>query len=170
MGANIGKDVAAMREMSLKELRNKYAEVFGEATQSRHKQYLLRRIAWQLQANAEGGLSERARERAKELAKGADVRLTAPKKPAPPPAPERTRVGRLEIAPDDRLPMPGATISRVYKGREYEVKILPRGLEYDGEIYRSLSAVASAITGTHWNGYNFFKLGKKGGANGGSDD
>ena len=68
MGANIGLDVGAMRKMSLKELRGKYAEVFGEATQSRHKQYLLRRIAWQLQANAEGGLSERAQQRAKELA------------------------------------------------------------------------------------------------------
>ena len=65
--------------------------------------------------------------------------------------------------------MPGATVSRVYKGREYEVKILPKGYEYDGEIYRSLSAVARAITGTQWNGYNFFNLGKKGGANGGSD-
>ena len=81
MSANIGLEVAAMRRMSLNELREKYAEVFGEATQSRHKQYLLRRIAWQLQANAEGGLSERARQRAKELAKGADVRLTAPSHP-----------------------------------------------------------------------------------------
>ena len=170
MGMNIGKEVAAMRRMSLSELRDKYAEVFGEETQSRHKQYLLRRIAWQLQANAEGGLSERARRRAKELAKGADVRLTAPKKPTPTPAPERTRVGHIDISPDDRLPMPGATITREYKGEMYEVKILPDGFEYDGDVYRTLSAVATAITGTHWNGYHFFRLGKKGTDNGETDD
>ena len=83
MGMNVGKEVAAMQRMMVAELRGKYAEVFGEETRSRHKQHLIRRIAWCLQANAEGGLPERARKRAAELAADSDVRLTAPPKTAP---------------------------------------------------------------------------------------
>ena len=58
---NVGKEVAALQRMTIKELRTKYAEVFGEATKARHKAWLVKRIAWRLQALAEGDLSERAR-------------------------------------------------------------------------------------------------------------
>lgn len=165
MAVNIGKEAAAMKRMTVTELRRKYAEVFGEDTRSRHKDYLVRRIAWRLQANAEGGLSERARQRAGELARNADVRLTPPKKSAPPVS-GPTAVSALHVSQDNRLPMPGAVITREYKGRTIEVYVLPKGFEYEGEIYRSLSAVAQAVTGTHWNGYHFFGLRKGGHGNG----
>lgn len=161
MTLNVGKQIAALKRMTVAELREKYAEVTGEETRSRHKDYLIRRIAWRLQAKAEGDLSERARRRATELAAEADVRLTAPKKKATP-APGRTKVATLHISQDGRLPMPGALITREYKGRTIEVRVLPHGFEYEGEVYRSLSAVAKAVTGTHWNGYHFFHLGKNG--------
>jgi len=61
MEQNIGKEVARLRRMTVAQLREKYADVFSEQTRSRHKDYLLRRIVWRLQANAEGDLSERAR-------------------------------------------------------------------------------------------------------------
>jgi len=160
MGLNIGKEVAAMKQMTVPELRGKYAEAFGEATTSRNKEHLIRRIAWRLQANEEGGLSERARRRAAELAAHADVRLTAPRMKAAN-APERTAVAEIRISQDDRLPMPGVAITRDYKGRMIEVRILPNGFEYEGEVYRTLSAVAKAVTGTHWNGYHFFRLARK---------
>ena len=64
---NVEKEVAAMERMTVDQLRSKYAEVFQEPTRSRHKQYLIKRIAWRMQANAEGGLSERALRRAMEL-------------------------------------------------------------------------------------------------------
>ncbi len=160
MGLNVAREIAAMRRMTVPELREKYANAFGEATTSRHKEYLVRRIAWRLQANAEGGLSERARQRAWELSSGADVRLTAPKRASSPP-PERTRVATIRISQDGRLPMPGAVITREYKGETVEVRVLPEGFEYLGEVYRTLSAVAKAVTGTHWNGYHFFRLGRK---------
>jgi hypothetical protein len=57
--------------------------------------------------------------------------------------------------------MPGAVITRQYKGDTIEVRVLPHGFEYLGEVYRTLSAVAKAVTGTHWNGYHFFRLGRK---------
>jgi hypothetical protein len=61
MALNIGKEVAALKRMTPTELRRKHVEVFGEPTGSGHKEYLVKRIAWRLQANAEGDLSERAR-------------------------------------------------------------------------------------------------------------
>ena len=160
MARNIGKEVAAMQRMTVAELRGKYAEVFGEETRSRHKQHLIRRIAWRIQANAEGGLSERARQRARELAADSDVRLTAAPRTAPAAGP--TKVAAIHISQDDRLPMPGTVITREYKDQAVEVRVLPDGFEYDGEVYRTLSAVAKAVTGTHWNGYHFFRLGTKG--------
>jgi hypothetical protein len=92
MTRNIGKEVAAMQRMTVAELRGKYAEVFGEETRSRHKKHLLRRIAWRLQANEEGDLSERARHRARELAADPDVRMT------PPPPKAETACGVLPRA------------------------------------------------------------------------
>jgi hypothetical protein len=62
--------------------------------------------------------------------------------------------------------MPGAVIARRYKGQDIEVRVLPDGFEFEGEVYRTLSAVAKKVTGTHWNGYHFFRLGTKGNVNG----
>ena len=161
MALNLGREVAALKRMSLARLRERYGQVFGETTKSRHRGFLVRRIAWRLQAMEEGGLSERARRRAQELAEGAEVRLTAPK------AKDSLEVGetKVEFLPssqDARLPMPGALLVREYKGRTIQVRVLPRGFAYEGQVYKSLSAVARAVTGTHWNGYHFFGLGKKG--------
>jgi len=58
---------------------------------------------------------------------------------------------------DDRLPPPGTILTRPYKGRLLQVQVLPEGFEYDGQVYASLSAVAKAITGSHCNGFLFFK-------------
>ncbi len=169
MALNISKELAALERMTLADLRSKYAEVFGEGTSSRHKQFLIRRIVWRLQANAEGDLSERARQRARELAAHSDVRLTAPRAKAVAPGGEaQARIATIELPPDDRLPMPGAIITRRYKGRLIEVRVLPHGFDYEGEIYRTLSAVAREVTGTHWNGYGFFRLLKKGRTRGSS--
>lgn len=165
MALNVGKEIAALKNMSVGELRQKYAEVFDEGTTSRHKEFLVRRIAWRLQANAEGGLSERAKAWAKELAADSDVRLTAPKKKASP-ANGHTTVSAIHLSQDGRLPMPGTVIARRYKGQSVEVRVLPDGFEFEGEVYRTLSAVAKKVTGTHWNGYHFFRLGTKGNGNG----
>src|ERR1700732_2477400 len=67
-----------LRRASLTALREKYREVFQEETRSRHREHLFRRIAWRLQALAEGDLSERARTRARAIARDADWRTVAP--------------------------------------------------------------------------------------------
>ncbi|GIW91260.1 MAG: hypothetical protein KatS3mg109_1692 [Pirellulaceae bacterium] len=158
MQLNVEKEVAALRRMTVKQLRQRYAEVFGEETHANNKAWLVKRIAWRLQAMAEGDLSERARRRAVELANDADLRLSPPNVKPATADPERTTTGSLRLKLDDRLPPPGTIISRQYKGQTFQVKVLPHGFEYEGEVYRSLSAVAKAITGTHCNGYLFFRL------------
>jgi len=160
---NVGTLVSELGRMSVPELRRRYAAVFGEATRCGHKQHLIRRIAWREQANAEGGLPERARRRALEIADDADLRTRAPGPARAPtrPAPDadaRVVTQPLEVPPDERLPMPGALLTREYKGRTIRVRVLPKGFDHEGTIYRSLSAVAQAVTGAHWNGYLFFGL------------
>src|SRR5262249_33647806 len=114
---------------------------------------------------AEGDLSERARQRARELAHDADLRL-GPPRPSPQPAPatgaesasgrETDLPGPLRPA-DARLPLPGAILTRLYKGQRLEVTVLDRGFAYQGRVYRSLSAVAKTITGSHCSGFLFFR-------------
>jgi hypothetical protein len=109
---------------------------------------------------AEGDLSERARRRAAELANDADVRLYPPRASQAVPAEKKSTADAER--PDIRLPSPGQTLSRLYKGRMLHVRILPKGFEFEGEMYHSLSAVAKAITGSHTNGFLFFRLLGKG--------
>lgn len=150
---DLQREINTLSNLKAKELRERYAELFGEATSANNRAWLLKRIAWRLQAQAEGGLTERALRRAKELAREADVRLTPPKSVAIP-SPE-------PIAPkaDPRLPAPGTVLTREYKGATIKVKVLEGGrLEYRGQVYPSLSAVAKAINGSHQSGYAFFGL------------
>jgi hypothetical protein len=65
--------------MTVGQLKDRYREVFGETSRSNHKQFLFRRIAWRVQANAYGGISERARRRALEIANDAVLRIWTPK-------------------------------------------------------------------------------------------
>jgi hypothetical protein len=162
MSLNITKEVAALQRMTVRELRTRYAESFGEQTKAGNKAWLVKRIAWRLQSQAEGDLTERARQRAAQLANDSDVRLSPPKaKPATPAPTDRTKSTKLVTTGDDRLPLPGTIVTREYKGQTLQVKVLPKGFEYEGEVYKSLSAVAKAITGQHCNGYFFFRLGKE---------
>jgi hypothetical protein len=156
---NIAKEVAKLEKMTVNELREKFAEVCGEETTARNRTWLIRRIAWRLQANIHGGLSQRALARARELARDADLRVTAPRSQSVPKTPpSRTRPTTLAISGDDRLPPPGTEIVRQYKGRTLKVLVLANGFEFEGEVYKSLSAVAKQITGSHCNGFLFFRL------------
>jgi len=160
---NMPRELAALAKMTPGELRGRYADLYGEPSRSGNRQWLLRRCAWRLQSLAEGGLSERAKRRAKELARDQDIRVIPPAGMKMDPldhAPDVVAPARKHIRRklDARLPMPGARLARVYKGHEYQVEVLADGFAYDGERYQSLSAVAHAITGGHWNGYLFFDL------------
>src|ERR1039458_2978439 len=72
-------EIENLRRTSLAGLREKFREVFQEETRSRHREHLFRRIAWRLQALAEGDLSQRARGRAHEIGQDASLRMFAPR-------------------------------------------------------------------------------------------
>jgi hypothetical protein len=130
-------------------LRVKYLEVFRLGSRSNNQKFLVRRIAWRLQANAEGGLSERARQRAVVVAEEAELRIRAPQS------------FLKELAQghrDPRLPAVGTCLNREFQGRTISVEVLEKGFCYQEKIYRSLSAVARQVTGVQWNGFAFFAL------------
>lgn len=162
MTLDIEKEVAAMRQMTICELADKYAEVFGESTRSRHRQYLVKRIAWRMQANEEGDITERAKRRAAQLANDADLRVRPPR-----PRKERndgtTTTVKTNLPARAAIPMAGTVITRQYKGKLLQVAVLHNGFEFEGKIYKSLSAIAKHITGSHINGLRFFQIGKYGG-------
>ncbi|QEL17639.1 DUF2924 domain-containing protein [Limnoglobus roseus] len=163
----IAQQLAALPRLTVKDLQRRYADVFGDETQARNKAWLVKRIAWKVQANAHGGLTDRARARAAELAARAELRTTIPAKrptPAPPAAPAEPEMKTLPFPADRRLPPPGSVLTRAYKGQTLQVRVLTHGFEHAGLVYPSLSAVAKAVTGSHCNGYLFFRLTKGGDA------
>lgn len=157
-------EIEKLRRVSLAALRAKYREVFAEETRCRHREHLFRRIAWRLQALAEGDLTERARERASQLARVADLRMVAPQGFFTVEGePVRTTRGEGNRPPvDGRLPLPGTLLSRKWKGRTLLVEVLSDGFRFENRRFASLSAIAVAVTGTRWNGLAFFGLTGKG--------
>lgn len=96
--------------------------------------------------------------KAEELANDADLRMMPPRKPK-----QASTNPVNKTAGDDRLPLPGTVLTREYKGATIEVHVRRNGFEFEGVVYKSLSAAAKAITGSHCNGFLFFRLGKYGG-------
>src|SRR4051794_14816736 len=157
---NVWMEVEKLRRANVAGLRERYREVFGEETRSHHREHLFRKIAWRLQARAEGDLSARARQRAQETANDADLRKIAP-------TDFFTVAGEhIETIPgersqrqqDRRLPMAGSLLTREWKRRTILVEVLSKGFRYENRFFPSLSAIATEVTGTRWNGLAFFGL------------
>jgi len=161
MGTPVHHEIAALQRLSLPQLRARYAAVYGEGTPATNRAWLVRRIAYRLQVLAEGDLSERARRRAAELANDADLRLHPPRAEAAVPQPEV--VPPAPLPKDERLPPPGTVLARPYRGATLLVRVLDDGFEFQGRVYPSLSAVAKAATGSHCNGFFFFRCALNGG-------
>jgi hypothetical protein len=156
------EQIEGLRRMTVGQLKTRYREIFGEDSRSNHRQFLFRRVAWRVQANAEGGLSERARRRALEIADDADLRIAAPRNFLKDTLDEtRTMESRISPSSDPRLPPPGQLLIRRFQGKDVIVRVRADGFESDGRLYTSLSAVVRFVTGTRWNGFAFFGLGDK---------
>ena len=156
---NIEKEVALMQLMTVGELRLKYGEVFRESTNARNKVWLIKRIAWRMQANVEGDLSERARKRAMEIANDADIRMMPPRvRKTAKPEPESTMIQAAVNSKAGRKLAVGQSLARQYKGQNIVVVVKQDGFEWQGQNFKSLTGVAKAVTGKHWNGFNFFRV------------
>jgi hypothetical protein len=143
------REIDGLRYQTVRQLKVKYLEVFRQESRSNHRQFLVRRIAYRLQANAEGDLSERARQRAVVLAEEADLRIRAPQSFL-----KQLAKGNR----DPRLPAVGTWLTRQFQGRSVSVEVLEKGFRYEDQVYRSLSAVARQVSGVQWNGFAFFNV------------
>ena len=142
--------IEALRTLSKEALWDKYLQAFeGKEPSSGNRDYLWRRIAYRMQEQELGGLSPGAQAKIDEMS--ASLELT-PRSPGSQTRQEgASRKGR-------RIPAVGNLIQRDYKGRSVEVKVMEDGFEFQGRVFRSLSAIAKDVTGSHWNGYAFFNL------------
>src|SRR5215218_5249348 len=105
----IEQTIMALGKMTVGQLREKYLDVFGEPSRSGNRHFLFKRLAWRIQSLAEGTLSERAKRRAEELARDADLRTTLPRPPKPREGARTTTVtlpAPRSVTTHDRLPLP----------------------------------------------------------------
>ena len=156
MSESLAAQIKGLQGMTLAELRQKWKKVFGEETKQRHRTYLWKRLAWKIQEQHYGGLSPEAKARIEELQQEFEnspphTWLSGRQQP-------RGGQSRQPGIRDPRLPMPGTVLTRRYKGQEIAVRVLDQGFEFHGRVYRSLTAIADEVTGSHWSGYRFFEL------------
>ena len=151
MTRSLAAQVRALQSESVAELAARYRERFGAEPASTRHSWLFRRLAWQLQADALGGLSDRAQQRLDTLM--AEL-------PAPPPRDAARRTTRVTGIRRRGIIQPGTVLERQYKGRTVRVVVLEDGsVEHEGARYTSLTALARAITGsTSINGKLWFGL------------
>jgi hypothetical protein len=136
-------EIAALPKMDLAQLQAKWRRDLKQAPPPHiRKQLLVPLLAYKLQEQAYGGLRPEIRRRLRELANSFNRNpKTAAKRLADP----------IQIKPGTRL-------IRQWEGKTHQVTVGESGFEYNGESYKSLSAIARLITGTRWSGPLFFGL------------
>jgi len=147
MSSSIVKQIAGLQRQSVPELKERWRELFGTEAPAYNRTFLVKRLAYRLQELTHGGLSAATQAKMKDILREAGLTedgLT----------PGR---GRLAKRSQDR-PIIGTRLVRMWRDSRHEVTVIQGGYEYQGRRYRSLSAIAKAITGTHWNGRAFFGL------------
>ena len=144
------KQIADLQNLSYEELRQQWLTLYGKEPSASNKPYLMKRLAYRIQENAYGGLPGRARKIMDDIldAHGFDENGGC------------LDGRRTEKKRKVDVPVVGTRLMREWNGHTYEVTVVHRGFEHEGRRYRSLSAIATAITGTHWNGRSFFGLEK----------
>ena len=149
---DLAREIQELRGLSMNDLVNRYVELFGKTPRVKHREWLWKRCAWKIQEERYGGLSQAARRRLEEIIAEIDLPLVE----------NQRRVSGLlrgkRRAPEDKV---GTVFTRTWHGREIRVQVVETGYEWDGVVYTSLSAVAKAVTGAHWNGRLFFGLTKR---------
>jgi len=149
---SITREIDELRTMPVPDLVARYAQEFGKPPRVKHREYLWKRIAHMVQTKKYGGLSMIAKRRLEELIAEIDLPLDENKRTVTGRLKDRTRPDGLKV---------GSVLSRTWRDKEIRVVVQEGGLVWEGTVYRSLSAVARAITGTKWNGKLYFGLTKR---------
>jgi hypothetical protein len=133
--------LAALKAMSVKDLKARWQELFDAPAPNNSRNFLEGRLAYRIQELTYGGPDKQTRRLLDLLADEVEGTLTR----------------KAQIA-DPRNPVVGTKLIREWNGVAHTVTVLREGFDWEGRRYKSLSAVARAITGTRWNGYRFFGL------------
>src|SRR3954468_14322303 len=133
--------IAALKTASTPALKQQWRELFGRDAPPGNRPYLESRLAYRIQELAYGGLKPETRARLEALGEQLDG----------------GNVVLRRIRADNR-PLPGTRLLREWQGVEHAITVQADGFEWEGRPYKSLSAIARAITGTRWNGWTFFGL------------
>ena len=155
MTRGVLRQIAELERLSRPELLERWRELYGTEPPGYRRDVLVKRLAYRIQELAHGGVSVATRARLRDHL--ADQGLDVEK-------PQTARQGRR--GQKDDLPVIGTRLVRMWHGERHEVTVVVGGFEFEGKRYRSLSAVAKVITGSHWNGRLFFGLTKRGKGNG----
>jgi hypothetical protein len=138
--AALEAEIGRLPSLSLLELRNRWKTLFGHpAPKSLRRNFLARAVAYQMQVEAYGGLSVATKRRLREIANA-------------------VRAGDANAMLGGSRIKPGTQMIRQWQNTTHTVTALVEGFEWNGRTYKSLSAVANAITGTNWNGFAFFGI------------
>lgn len=131
--------LAGLKTAPIAQLKARWRELFDTEPPAYNRRFLEHRLGYRIQELAYGGLKPETLERLDALADELDGKLS-----------RRRRI--------ENRPISGTRLVREWKGVEHQVTVRDDGFEYQGRPYKSLSAIARAITGTRWNGHIFFGL------------
>ena len=141
MAGSVVARISALRTMSTAELKEMWSDLFDAPPPAHSRGFLESRLAYRIQEIEYGGLKPDTLEQLAALGDRLDAK------------------GRINIRRGNHYrPVTGTKLIREYKGVEHCVTVLDDGYEYQGRLYKSLSSVARAITGSNWNGWRFFGL------------
>src|SRR6185369_14178578 len=137
--------IAALKDMPIVQLKQKWRDLFDTEPPPYNRRFMEHRLPYRIQELVYGGLKPETLKRLKELGEQLDGGNPA----------NRRRHHH------DR-PLAGTRLIREWQGVEHCVTVRDDGYEYQGRPFKSLSAIARAITGTQWNGWLFFGLKNRG--------
>lgn len=133
--------LAALKSAPTADLKAQWRDLFDSEPPPFNRRYLESRLAYRIQELAYGGQKPETVKRLEALGEQLDGGDR-----------KKSRVRA------DQMPIVGTRLIREWQGVEHVVTVIPDGFEWQGRPYRSLSAIARAITGTRWNGWVFFGL------------
>lgn len=153
MSDSVLRQVADLQNLTYEQLRDLWQTLNGGQPPAYNRKYIISRLAYRIQEIAYGGLSDDARKKMQDILKESGLNADGCDSPSR----RKQRATRQR----QNAPITGTRFVREWNGRQCEVTAVHNGFEFEGRIYRSLTAVAKAITGTHWNGRIFFGLEKR---------